>query len=69
MKADLDLIDKNRLRLLPPRMEQDLPANGSRLLQRAEGLRVDAGQRRAGHAKRRADRDAAGHAVARIAVG
>jgi N-acyl-D-aspartate/D-glutamate deacylase len=36
-KADLNVIDFDRLRLLPPRMVHDLPAQGRRLLQAAEG--------------------------------
>ena len=36
-KADLNVIDLDRLRLLPPRMVHDLPAQGRRLLQDAEG--------------------------------
>jgi N-acyl-D-aspartate/D-glutamate deacylase len=36
-KADLNVIDLDRLRLLPPRLAYDLPANGRRLLQAAEG--------------------------------
>jgi N-acyl-D-aspartate/D-glutamate deacylase len=35
--ADLNVIDFDRLRLLPPEMAYDLPAGGKRLLQRAEG--------------------------------
>jgi N-acyl-D-aspartate/D-glutamate deacylase len=37
MKADLNIIDFDRLRLLPPEMIHDLPANGRRLVQRAAG--------------------------------
>lgn len=36
-RADINLIDKNRLRLVMPAYEHDLPANGRRLMQRAEG--------------------------------
>ncbi len=36
-KADLNVIDMNRLRVLAPVMAADLPAGGRRLLQRAEG--------------------------------
>jgi len=36
-KADLNVIDFDRLRVLSPRMADDLPAGGRRLLQRAEG--------------------------------
>jgi N-acyl-D-aspartate/D-glutamate deacylase len=36
-RADLNVIDFDRLRLRAPRLVQDLPAGGSRLLQRAEG--------------------------------
>lgn len=38
-KADLNLIDYDRLRLRPPRMVHDLPAGGRRLMQEAEGYR------------------------------
>ncbi|MEQ9642325.1 MAG: amidohydrolase family protein [Alphaproteobacteria bacterium] len=37
MKADLNLIDFERLRLRAPEMVYDLPAGGRRLVQRAEG--------------------------------
>jgi N-acyl-D-aspartate/D-glutamate deacylase len=37
LRADLNVIDFERLRLLPPRLESDLPAGGKRFLQRAEG--------------------------------
>ena len=37
MKADLNVIDFDRLRLLPPEMVYDLPAKGRRLVQRAAG--------------------------------
>ena len=37
MKADVNVIDFDRLRLRPPEMAYDLPAGGKRLLQRAEG--------------------------------
>ncbi len=40
MKADLNVIDYERLRILPPEMVFDLPAKGSRLIQRAEGYRA-----------------------------
>ncbi|MEO5839267.1 MAG: amidohydrolase family protein [Acidimicrobiales bacterium] len=36
-KADLNVIDFDRLRLLPPRLVNDLPAQGRRLVQAAEG--------------------------------
>ncbi|SNS23404.1 N-acyl-D-aspartate/D-glutamate deacylase [Sphingomonas laterariae] len=36
-RADLNIIDFDRLRLLPPRWAADLPAGGRRLLQDAEG--------------------------------
>jgi N-acyl-D-amino-acid deacylase len=39
-KADLNLIDLDNLRLLPPRMAFDLPGGGRRLLQRSEGYRA-----------------------------
>jgi N-acyl-D-aspartate/D-glutamate deacylase len=37
MKADLNVIDFDRLRCEPPVMSYDLPAGGKRLLQRARG--------------------------------
>jgi N-acyl-D-aspartate/D-glutamate deacylase len=37
LKADLNLIDFERLRLHPPKVAFDLPAGGRRLLQRADG--------------------------------
>ena len=37
MKADINVIDFDELRLRPPEMAYDLPAGGKRLLQRAEG--------------------------------
>lgn len=40
MKANINVIDHARLRLKPPRMVQDLPAGGQRLLQNAEGYRA-----------------------------
>lgn len=36
-KADINLIDLDRLRLHPPRVARDLPAGGRRLTQQAEG--------------------------------
>ena len=40
LKADLNLIDLEALRILPPEMVFDLPADGRRLIQRAEGYRA-----------------------------
>jgi N-acyl-D-aspartate/D-glutamate deacylase len=40
MKADLNVIDFDRLRVCPPQMAQDFPAGGRRLVQRAEGYRA-----------------------------
>jgi len=40
LKADLNVIDIGKLRLQAPRMVQDLPAGGQRLLQDAEGYRA-----------------------------
>lgn len=40
LKANLNVIDMARLRLFAPRMVQDLPAGGQRLLQDAEGYRA-----------------------------
>ena len=37
MKADINVVDFDNLRLRPPRIAFDLPAGGRRLLQRAEG--------------------------------
>jgi N-acyl-D-aspartate/D-glutamate deacylase len=37
MRADLNLIDFERLRLHPPEMRSDLPAGGKRFVQGAEG--------------------------------
>ncbi|WP_372918969.1 amidohydrolase family protein [Sandarakinorhabdus sp.] len=39
-RADINLIDLDRLALLPPEVEHDLPAAGRRLLQRARGYRA-----------------------------
>jgi N-acyl-D-aspartate/D-glutamate deacylase len=39
MRADLNVVDLDALRLGPPRMVHDLPAGGKRLVQRAEGYR------------------------------
>ena len=39
LKADINVIDYDRLTLKPPRMVQDLPAGGQRLLQEARGFR------------------------------
>jgi N-acyl-D-aspartate/D-glutamate deacylase len=39
MKADLNVIDLEGLRLLPPEMVFDLPAGGRRFMQRASGYR------------------------------
>lgn len=37
LKANINIIDHQKLRLHPPRMVKDLPAGGQRLLQNAEG--------------------------------
>lgn len=37
MKANINVIDHNKLSIKPPRMVQDLPAGGQRLLQNSEG--------------------------------
>jgi len=37
LRADLNVIDFERLRLRPPRLVRDLPAGGKRFLQRADG--------------------------------
>jgi N-acyl-D-aspartate/D-glutamate deacylase len=37
MRADLNLIDYDRLRLHPPHMVFDLPAGGRRLVQEVDG--------------------------------
>jgi N-acyl-D-aspartate/D-glutamate deacylase len=39
-RGDVNVIDFDRLDLLPPRRVQDLPANGSRLLQGATGYKA-----------------------------
>src|SRR5690606_34063285 len=40
MKADVNVIDLDRLRILAPEMVFDLPADGRRMIQRAEGYRA-----------------------------
>ncbi len=40
MKADVNIIDYDRLRILPPEMVFDLPAQGRRMIQRSEGYRA-----------------------------
>ena len=40
MKADINVIDLGKLRILPPEMVFDLPADGRRMIQRAEGYRA-----------------------------
>ncbi|WP_293211793.1 hypothetical protein [Parvibaculum sp.] len=40
MKADVNVIDLDRLRILAPEMVFDLPAEGRRMIQRAEGYRA-----------------------------
>tara|TARA_R110000824_G_scaffold118105_1_gene270283 strand:- start:2412 stop:4151 length:1740 start_codon:yes stop_codon:yes gene_type:complete len=40
MKADVNVIDMERLRILPPEMVFDLPADGRRMIQKAEGYRA-----------------------------
>ncbi|MCX2983292.1 D-aminoacylase [Halieaceae bacterium IMCC14734] len=40
LKANINVIDYDKLRLYPPRMVQDLPAGGQRLLQDASGYRA-----------------------------
>ena len=40
MKADINVIDYNNLKMLQPKMVFDLPANGRRLLQKAEGYKA-----------------------------
>ena len=39
-KADLNLIDFDTLKLHQPKMAYDLPANGKRLIQKADGYRM-----------------------------
>jgi N-acyl-D-aspartate/D-glutamate deacylase len=39
MKGDVNIIDLDGLRLLPPEMVHDLPAGGKRFMQRAKGYR------------------------------
>ena len=38
-RADINVIDFEKLRVLPPTMAYDFPAGGRRLVQRAEGYR------------------------------
>lgn len=40
MKADVNLIDFDALKILPPEMVFDLPADGRRMIQRADGYRA-----------------------------
>ena len=40
LRADVNLIDFDALRVLRPDMQYDLPAGGKRLVQRAEGYRM-----------------------------
>jgi N-acyl-D-aspartate/D-glutamate deacylase len=40
MRADINVIDLDRLAVLPPTMAWDLPAGGRRLIQRAQGYRA-----------------------------
>ncbi len=40
LRADVNLIDLDRLALLPPDVAHDLPAGGRRLVQRARGIRA-----------------------------
>jgi N-acyl-D-aspartate/D-glutamate deacylase len=40
MKADVNVIDFDRLKILPPEMVFDLPADGRRMIQRADGYRA-----------------------------
>jgi N-acyl-D-amino-acid deacylase len=40
MKADINVIDYDRLRLHPPRVVADLPAGGKRMIQEADGYAV-----------------------------
>jgi N-acyl-D-aspartate/D-glutamate deacylase len=39
-KADVNVIDFDRLRLMPPELVFDLPASGRRLIQKADGYRA-----------------------------
>jgi N-acyl-D-aspartate/D-glutamate deacylase len=40
LRADLNIIDADRLQLEPPRVQHDLPAGGRRLMQRVAGINV-----------------------------
>ncbi|MSP23970.1 MAG: D-aminoacylase [Myxococcales bacterium] len=40
MRADINIIDHDRMRLHPPRLVSDLPAGGRRLLQEVDGYRA-----------------------------
>ena len=37
MRADLNIVDFDRLQLMPPELVDDLPAGGRRFVQRAKG--------------------------------
>ena len=56
MRADLNLIDYDRLSFESPRMAYDLPAGGRRLVQKATRLRRHLGSRRADRRPRRVHR-------------
>ena len=60
LKADLNVIDLDRLRLHRPEVAFDLPAGGRRLLQRADGYVATHRRGRDRHARRNADRSPPG---------
>ena len=66
-RADLNVIDHERLQIGQPEMVFDLPAGGRRLMQRATGLRGHRRRRRDHHPRRRGDRRAPGPPRARRA--
>ena len=65
LRADVNLIDYERLQVQKPELVHDMPANGRRFVQRVDRLRDDPGRRRADLRARRAYRRAAGPAGAR----
>ena len=60
MKADLNVIDLDALALRLPTYVRDFPGGAGRFVQRADGLRLDRGERRGAHGGRRAHRRPAG---------
>ena len=58
LRADINVIDFDALRLHPPELSFDLPAGGKRLLQRVDGYRAHVRRRRRDLRRRRAHRRA-----------